>query len=228
MVSTEARLRDVMAHMHEPLGGVLCLDFANTLEPRGGPPPIEVPPEVDLRDELTSYDDLVGWAAHKGALSAEEGARLLAAAGMDPDGARLALTRAHALRDVVYRAFWAISQGESPAEEDLADIMREYADATAHGRLVDTGDGIDWRWPESGEVLARPLWPVARSAVDLLASGERHRIKVCPGPGRPPLSCAWLFLDTTRNASRRWCSMSDCGAATKIRLQTERRRAARG
>jgi predicted RNA-binding Zn ribbon-like protein len=228
VIEMDARLRDVIAQMHEPLAGVLCLDFANTLEPRGGPPPIDVPPGVDLRDELGSYDDLVGWAAHKGTLSANEGMMLIAVADSDSGGPHLVLGRAHALRDAIYRAFWSISQGESPAAEDLETIMREYADATAHGRLVDTGDGIEWQWYGGGEVLSRPLWPVARSAIDLLTNGERQRIKVCPGPGRPPLPCAWLFYDTTRNGSRRWCSMADCGAATKIRLQTDRRRATRG
>jgi predicted RNA-binding Zn ribbon-like protein len=209
------------------VGGVHCLDFANTLEPRGGPPPLTVPPGYRFRDELASYDDLVAWAVHKGTLDAAVAEALLGEADADAGGARAILSRAHALRDAIYRAFWQIAHGEAPASDDLAVIMREYADAATHARLVVSGTGIEWEWSEDGRLLARPLWTVARSAVDLLTTGERQRIKVCPGPGRPPVPCGWLFYDTSKNASRRWCSMTDCGAVTKIRLQTERRRAKR-
>ncbi len=223
-----ARLAEAVGRMHEPLAGVLCLDFANTLEPRGGPPPLESPPGVEFRDELLGYTDLVAWAVHKGTLDMVSADALLDAADNDPHGAQAALDRARALRDVVYRAFWRVAHGESPAREDLEIIMGEYADATAHASLVVSDTGIDWDWPGEWPLLARPLWPVARSAVELLSTGDRQRIKVCPGPGRPPVPCAWLFYDISKNGSRRWCSMADCGSATKARLQTERRRAKRG
>ncbi len=221
------RLEEALARMHEPFGDVHCLDFANTLEPRGGPPPLDLPPGCQLRDELSSYTDLVAWAVHKGTLSVPTAEALLDAAGTEPQAAQTALRRAHILRDAIYRAFWRVAHGESPAREDLSAIMREYADATAHASLVVSETSIDWDWPENGTALARPLWTVARSAVDLLTTGDRQRIKVCPGLGQPPVSCAWLFYDTSKNGSRRWCSMADCGAVTKARLQTARRRANR-
>jgi predicted RNA-binding Zn ribbon-like protein len=213
--------------MHEPLGGVLCLDFANTLEPRGGPPPVAVPPEVDLRDELETYDDLVGWAVHKQVIDEGTGLSLLDLADRDPAATAAVLAQAWVLRDVIYRAFWAIAQGESPATTDLKALMETYVEAAAHAELVDAGGQVVWEWPTHGASLASPCWPVALSAIDLLQHGDRSRIRVCPGPGRPPLACAWLFYDTTRNGSRRWCSMADCGSATKIRRQTARRRATR-
>jgi len=222
-----ARLQEAVARMHEPFGGVHCLDFANTLEPRGGPPPLDLPPGFRFRDELTSYADLVAWALHKGTLDTSTAEALLGAADNDPDGAQVALSRAHALRDGIYRAFWQIAHGEAPADDDLAVITREYADATAHARLVASGISVDLDWAENETTLARPLWAVARSAVELLTTGDRRRIKVCPGPGRPPVPCGWLFYDATKNGSRRWCSMADCGSATKARLQTARRRAQR-
>jgi predicted RNA-binding Zn ribbon-like protein len=227
VTNIEMRLQEAVARMHDPLGGVHCLDFANTIEPRGGPPPLALPPGYHLRDELSGYEDLVAWAVHKGTLDAAAAKTMLNAADKDPHGAHVILSRAHMLRDAIYRACWLVAQGESPARDDLSVIMREYADATAHASLVVSGTTIDWDWPERGASLARPLWPVARSAVDLLSSGDRERIKVCPGPGRPPVACAWLFYDTTKNGSRRWCSMADCGAVTKAKLQTERRRAKR-
>ena len=222
----ESRLHQAVSHMHEPLAGVLCLDFANTLEPRGGPPPIAVPPGVELRDELQDYDDLVAWSIHKHVLDAPTATALLATADRDPATAWSVLERAHLLRDTIYRAAWAIAHGGSPATVDLDALMTEYADATRHASLASSDAGLSWSWPSTPD-LARPLWPIAQSAITLLMDGDWSRIKVCPGPGRPPLPCAWLFYDTTRNGSRRWCSMADCGNATKVRLQTARRRATR-
>jgi predicted RNA-binding Zn ribbon-like protein len=227
MTITGTRLEAAMDRMHEPLGGVHCLDFANTLEPRGGPPPLNVPPGFQFRDELASYEDLVGWAVHKGTLDAAPANVLLDTADSDPHGARVTLKRAHIFRDAIYRAFWAVAHSEAPGQGDLSVIMREYADATAHASLVVSGIGIDWDWSGDRSSLARPLFAVARSTFDLLTSGDHRRIKVCPGPGRPPVPCAWLFYDISKNGSRRWCSMADCGAVTKARLQTERRRANR-
>lgn len=226
-MNTGTRLKGAVDRMHEPYGGVLCLDFANTLEPRGGPPPLDLPPDFNFRDELLSYVDLVAWAVHKDTLDAPTVESLIGDTDYDSQGAQDVLERAHALRDAIYRAFWQISEGDPPAGEDLAVIMREYADATAHAGLVVTETTTEWDWSGNDSSLARPLWPVARSAVDLLTTGDRQRIKVCPGPGRPPLACAWLFYDISKNGSRRWCNMADCGAATKARRQTARRRASR-
>jgi predicted RNA-binding Zn ribbon-like protein len=227
MTTAEIRLQAAASRMHDPWGGVHCLDFANTLEPRGGPPPLELPPDFRFRDELATYEDLVAWAVHKGTIEPATALGLLDDAEQSANEANATLERAHLLRDAIYRAFWSIAAGNSPAPGDLSTIMREYADATTHARLVDSGTAIEWQWAADEPSLAHPLWAVARSAVDLLTTGDRRRIKVCPGPGRSPLPCAWLFYDTTKNGSRRWCSMDDCGAATKAKLQTARRRAKR-
>lgn len=221
------RLDAAIGRMHEPWGGALSLDFANTLEPRGGPPPVTLPEGYVLRDELRDYDELVGWTAHKNEMPREQALGLLTAADAAPDAAAAVLTRAHALRDAIYRACWAIAHHETPAQADLDIIASEHADAAAHATLRPQDGHAVWAWHEDDVALARPLWPVAWSAVELLTSAEPRRIKVCPGPGRDPLPCAWLFYDTSKNASRRWCSMSDCGSATKARLQMQRRRARR-
>jgi len=226
-VKIESRLQAAIARMHEPWGGVHSLDFANTLEPRGGPPPLTLPPGYRVRDELSTYDDLVAWSAHKGAIETESAEVVLGEADADPAGAQAILMRAYCLRDAVYCAFWQIAQGAEPSREDISVIMREYVDAAHHATLIVSESGIDWSWLEHETSLARPLWPVAHSALNLLSTGDRQRLKVCPGPGRPPLSCGWLFYDTTKNGSRRWCSMADCGAVTKARLQTTRRRVKR-
>ncbi len=221
------RLQARIEELHDPWGGVLCLDFANTVEPRGGPPPVEVPAGFVVRDELQTYGDLVAWAAHLNALPIETGEALLATAESRPQEATAVLERAHVLRDAVYRIFWSVAHSERPAATDLAVLAREYADGAAAADLAATEAGVTWAWPEDAAHLARPLWPVAWSATELLTEGDPARIKVCPGVSGQPLACAWLFFDATKNRGRRWCSMVDCGGATKTQRQTARRRATR-
>jgi predicted RNA-binding Zn ribbon-like protein len=217
-----------MQRMHEPWGGVLCLDFANTLEPRGGPPPVAVPAGFTFRDELLSYDDLVAWAVHVQAVSVDAGEALLAAADASPGRAQDVLRRALTLRDVVYRVFWAIAHRQLPAADDLATLAQEHAVGASAATLVAEEAGVGWCWPEDGENLARPLWHIAWSATDLATNRDLTRVKVCPGTPRQLVACAWLFYDATKSRTRRWCSMRDCGGAAKAQRQTTRRRAARG
>lgn len=82
---------------------------------------------------------------------------------------------------------------------------------------------MSWTWREDDEALERVLWPVARSAVELAVSGRLDRVKQCPVPDG---GCGWLFLDTTKNGIRRWCSMQGCGGRAKARRQYARRQAA--
>ncbi|MDQ3693194.1 MAG: ABATE domain-containing protein [Chloroflexota bacterium] len=222
------RLQEAISRIHEPWGGALCLDFANSIEPRGGPPPFAPPPGSVVRDELTSFLGLVAWTVRHDQLSPAAGAALLHAADADPAEARRVLTRGLALREAIYRAFAAVARGEPVLETDLALLHREHAGAVANAVLRETGEGFAWIWPDDGACLARPLWPVARSATDLLVTGERERIRRCPGVSNEAIACGWLFYDGTKNKSRRWCSMSECGAVTKTRRQTVRRRVARG
>jgi predicted RNA-binding Zn ribbon-like protein len=83
-------------------------------------------------------------------------------------------------------------------------------------------NALTWSWPQLE--LQSMLWPIALSALELTTSGEVTALKQCPGhDGR----CGWLFLDRTKNLSRRWCTMQICGNAEKTRKQTTRRRETR-
>jgi predicted RNA-binding Zn ribbon-like protein len=65
---------------------------------------------------------------------------------------------------------------------------------------------------------------LADAIVDLLRNADVSRLRLCPLADG---GCGWLFLDRSRNGSRRWCSMDDCGTHAKSRRLTERRRAKR-
>jgi predicted RNA-binding Zn ribbon-like protein len=187
------------------VGGKLCLDFANTFEPRLG----------DYRsDYLASYADLVRWARHAGSLSEEEVQRLLLEAEDEPSEAMAAFERAVALRETVYRVFLAVAREEEPESSDLDALSAAHLGALAHCHIMRTADGFGWARVASEDNLESPLWPVVFSATGLLTSRDLERVKECPPEEG---GCGWLFYDMSKNRSRRWCDMAGCGSRVKMR-----------
>jgi predicted RNA-binding Zn ribbon-like protein len=199
--------------MRKLYGGRLCLDFANTLEPRAAEP---------AHDWLEGYADLVRWARHAGALDDATAERLLASVATRPAEAEASFAAAIELREAIYRVFAAIAEDAAPAATDLDRLQQAYAEAMRHARLLPAADPGRLAWAFDGDdALDRAWWPMARSAVELATAGPLERIKRC----RP--GCGFLFYDGSKNRIRRWCSMEECGGQTKARRQTARRRAAR-
>ncbi|HET7461621.1 MAG TPA: ABATE domain-containing protein [Longimicrobium sp.] len=192
----------------ELAGGHLALDFANTAGVHGERPESEW---------LTGYQDLVWWGVRAGAVDEADAPALLAIAAGDPGAAAAVFARALSLRETVYRVFSPICHGACAGERDLALLNDELQLALPHLRIAREGDGYAWAW--EGEGLDRVLWPVARAAADLLTSGDLVRIGECEGD-----RCEWLYIDTSRNRSRRWCVMSDCGNRAKARRHYHRTR----
>jgi len=195
------------------LGGRLSLDFVNTADWHASDHPVEF---------LTSYSDLVAWSQHVGILTDHQAQRLLKKAARRPGDASTVLERAIALREAIYRIFSAISRGRPPQAADLATFNVELSEALAQSRIVSTAEGFTWDWADAEEALDWMLWPVAHDAAGLLTSEELDRVGQCADD-----RCGWLFLDTSRNRSRRWCSMEDCGNRAKARRHYKRKRAVR-
>jgi predicted RNA-binding Zn ribbon-like protein len=191
-------------------GGDLALDFANTL---GG---LREGPWDD--EWLHSYDDLTGWANHAGAVDAANATALRRRAAERPRAAAAAFRRAIALREHLYAVMAAIAAGDDPPPGELVALRAAHRDALASADLVRRGDRLDWAF--AGDDLDRPLRTVATAAVDLLRSERLGRLKQCR-------NCRWVFLDTSKNASRRWCSMAHCGTGAKVAATRRRRQAAR-
>jgi predicted RNA-binding Zn ribbon-like protein len=199
-------------------GGHLALDFVNTV---GGLR--DDPPSPD--DELfVTYADLANWCARLGVISEREAESLRAAAGRDERAARRALRRALKLRELVYAIFRALADGDRPTPELLDRLRDEERSALADAHLspAKRGGGGDsamhWTWPPPAK-LTDPLRPIVHAAVDLLTEGPLDRVKTCG-------NCRWLFLDQSRNHSRRWCSMDECGLQMKHARFVEKRRRA--
>jgi predicted RNA-binding Zn ribbon-like protein len=196
--------------MRKLYGGKLCLDFANTVEPRAAEP---------QHDYLHSYSDLVHWTRHASVLDDARAGRLLRKAAARPAEAEASFAKAITLREATYRVFAAIARDADPEADDLDVLTRAYGEALGHAHLRPVSDQLAWTWED--DALDRAWWPLARDAVELAGEGPLERVKQCP-PG-----CAFLFFDATKNRIRRWCSMDECGGQEKAKRQTARRRSAR-
>ncbi|MEJ2736960.1 MAG: ABATE domain-containing protein [Anaerolineae bacterium] len=192
------------------LGGRPSLDFANTADWQASEQPVEF---------LTSYAELVAWSQHAGILTPPQGGQLLQSAALDPLYAAAILERAIALREAIYRIFSAISHGHLPQAPDLAVYNAELSRMLTRVQIALEGEEFSWVWGGAGDALDRMLWPVVHDAADLLTSPDLDRVGQCTDD-----RCGWLFLDMSRNRSRRWCSMEDCGNRAKARQHYQRSR----
>lgn len=195
------------------VGGRLCLDFANTIDARGGAHP---------RECLNSVADLLRWSHHAGLLKEEVAQHLIKEAKERPTEATMGYERALALREAIYHIFSANARGVWPVADDLAHLSTTYAAALMYARIVPTQEGFAWALGDEENWYDHLLWLVAKSAVELLTSPDLQRVKECPGNK----GCGWLFLDTSKNGSRHWCSMEGCGSRAKRRRQYGRQRRA--
>jgi predicted RNA-binding Zn ribbon-like protein len=192
------------AEIHHLIGGELCLDFANTLYGHTDA----------IHEYLFDYRDLVLWNRHVGVLSAQRAGILLSKGEQAPAESEAVFHQAIQVRETIYRIFACLAHDESPNDDDLVHLHRVWLDNQSHTRLERTRAGFELGW-ENGDAIDSMLWPITRSAVELLISDELKRVKQC---GR----CDWLFLDRSRNRSRRWCSMDACGNRIKMARRYER------
>jgi predicted RNA-binding Zn ribbon-like protein len=193
----------IQAQIFDLTGGLLCLDFANTVDDRT---------EVHPQELLNSYNDLVSWSEQAHVLTEQEAQQLLEKAARRPSEASRVLKRAVAIREAMFRIFKAVAEDASPEDEDLVSLSAAVADAQNHAQIVLKANGFIWDWAGIAGDLDRMLWPVVRSAADFLTSDELDTVRVCASD-----SCDWLFLDTSKNHSRRWCNMKSCGNREKAR-----------
>lgn len=200
--------------LFEITGGALCLDLANTVDNR---------PTSEPRELLNDYFDLISWAAQAGAVSSDQAARLRAAAQRHPGEARRALERARVLREALFSIFARAAEKRPLTEGDLTELSRAVKDALSQLRLATSGRRVEWQWaPGQATALDSVLWRAARSGAALLTSPDLERVRRCAGKG-----CAWLFIDRSRNRTRRWCDMTVCGNRAKAKRFRQKARRTR-
>jgi len=187
--------------MHPLRGGTLTLDFANTIDVH-----------ADDRDSLSpGYANVLAWYQHAGLLDSREATSLLRTARRNPRDAAAVRRRIVALRDAIRAIVLALHQGMSPTAADLTLLDQERLEADRHGRHAVSGDRLIWTFDESKD-LDRIIWPLAREAVRFLSDSNMSRVRQCASD-----TCERLFLDTSKNGSRRFCTPATCGNATRVR-----------
>jgi predicted RNA-binding Zn ribbon-like protein len=191
-------------------GGLLCLDFANTVEDRT---------EIQPYELLISFTALVSWSQQAQVLTEQEAQQLSEKAEQRPSEATRVLKRAVEVREAIFRIFKAIAEDASPEDEDLVTLSVMVAEAQKHAQIVPDANGFRWDWACQPGDLDCMLWPVVQSAADFLTSDELDTLRVCASD-----SCDWLFIDTSKNHSRRWCNMKSCGNREKARRFYTRRK----
>ncbi len=186
----------------ELIAGNVCLDFINTLDNRPGGHPKEL---------LPSYIDLVHFAQDSGILTPREAKNLVEHARAKPEQAQSAVQKAVELREAMYEVFMAIVERGTVPAPPLALLNGYIKEAAAHAVLQPVDRRFAWRFDDLSS-LASPRWRIARAAAELLASDQLSLIRTCSSE-----TCQWLFIDTSKNHHRRWCSMKVCGNRAKVR-----------
>ena len=186
----------------ELIGGPLCLDFINTLDDRFSDEPKEL---------LASYVDLARFGEDTGILDLAQVDRLFERSQRAPEAAQRALSSAIDLREAMHAVFWALVQ-KKPVPQAALTTLNEFVQAAAQrSRLVPVNGSFEWRFDAVPDDFETPLWPIARSAADLLASDQLTFVRACASK-----TCLWLFLDSSKNHRRRWCDMTKCGNRAKF------------
>ena len=189
--------------------GDLCLDFANTSNWHASEHPEE---------SLHNYSDLLSWGEAAGILSAESADRLWQKALEQPEQAQRAYQAAIQTREAIYRIFSNRYAGSPVSEEDLAKLNVLVHEAISHRQLVPNDDAFKWEWKPDGREPNLIAWEVAFAAAELLTSEKVVWVREC----EDDRGCGFLFIDSSKNHSRRWCSMESCGNRAKARRHYSR------
>lgn len=179
--------------------GNVVLDFVNTLDDRfssDGP-----------KELLTSYHDVLRFAQQTKMLSAKQAQQLLCAAKTEE-----AWQSVIHLRETLAQIFYGIVTHQSPALRDLLRLSEHCKEAGQHRRLCSINSSFAWQWTDLHRDPQAPIWIIAQDASDLLTSELITFVRSCSAE-----SCRWLFLDTSKNHTRRWCDMKTCGNRMKAR-----------
>ncbi|MCL4550450.1 MAG: CGNR zinc finger domain-containing protein [Bacteroidetes bacterium] len=201
------------------VAGPLCLEFTNTVDAR-----LEQKVKNSVvftigRDKLNGYLDLVDWAKEIEILDETVANRLIRFAKQNEKESKQNFDRAITLRESLFRIFKHIIEGWEPPEADVELLNRESAEARSRQKLIYESNKFVWKLDTEADELGSIIWSVVLSGNELLLSEQITRVRQCPGE-----NCGWLFLDVSKNKSRQWCDMKDCGNLAKVRSYRERQK----
>ncbi len=195
----------------ELIAGNPALDLVNTLDWRfrDEPPPEEL---------LKKYGDLVHFAQQSGFMSDAAARRLIRNVGGSK--AEQVVDAVRNLREAAALVFYAALEGDDPPATSIKLLERYFREARDSQHLFWDGDKLAWELAQSPALAELPLWMLSLSIAELLTSDEMHKLRACRND-----ECQWLFLDTSKNHTRRWCDMKICGNRMKARRFKAQQRA---
>jgi predicted RNA-binding Zn ribbon-like protein len=196
-----------MRRMQPESAGKLCLAFADTAR------------AADKYEELHGIGDLLQWATKAAVLSSADSSRLLKLYGRNGRQAAADLARAVKVRDLLRSIFTRVANGHPLRDREIAELNSALAQTPALLRVRAHAGTVGTEWDSAAEGLPKLLFPVLADAANLLASDRRERIRECASA-----ECTMLFVDESRNSSRRWCDMNSCGNRMKARRHYARTR----
>ena len=195
--------------MYDFDAGELSLDFANTKDWHGSQNPVE---------NLNSFPELIVWGERAGLVLPELVTRLNQMAEVQPDKTTHMYHFAIQLREAIYRIFSRYVAGQPILEADLSLLNDVTCQAMSHLQLASTGKTCRWQLPNGMVDANLILWSVARAAAELMTSDKVAHVRMC----EDDRGCGYLFIDQTKNHSRRWCSMESCGNRAKAKRHYNR------
>jgi len=200
-------------------GGHPVLDFVNTLDHRfRDEPPVELLPD---------YKALLSFARQSELLDAGQ-VRVLRTS-VKSQAAAKALNAARELREALATVLYGNLEHRPPPASAIRTLERQFLAAEQHRELRwqeaatgDRGPEMTWQWAGAQKEAEFPVWILAGLARQLMLSDAMQRVSACEAD-----PCRWLFLDTSKNHTRRWCNMKICGNRMKARRFQARHAAGR-
>jgi predicted RNA-binding Zn ribbon-like protein len=190
------------------IGGELAFDFTNTSSGRGWP---------THQEHLRSAQNVVDWAQHAKLLGPADFEWLQAAVSANPRLGERMLQRALELRENIFAIAFEIAAGRPAPKPHVDKLTQTHAACLACAKLTLIEGRYFWSWTPRESAIEAVLGPIALSALTTLTQADLSRVKQCQGD-----KCGWLFFDTTKNKSRRWCEMEVCGNRAKQRRHSAR------
>ena len=183
--------------------GNLCIDFVNTVDWRNS--------KTRKKEMLRDFSALILWSKKIGILEDKAAQIIFKNALKQPNKAKQVYEKAIELRELLFRLFSSMETTGQASSHDLSIFNKFLADSMGKSCCLTPSDnGFVWSFCSGTDSMDLFLDPIIKSAADLLVSSELKRVKQCADD-----ACGWLFMDKSRNNSRRWCSMKDCGNRAK-------------
>ena len=180
-------------------GGLLCLDFVNTVPDRF---------DGSNRDTLGNFNDLIYWAKKAEIIDKTAFAALERAAQTNDRKAKDFFSESISIRSLIHAIFKPVSLKQKVKSTDIDALNKLTSKYFQFLEVAHQKDKFEEKWNFPSDNFHTVTAPIVKSAYELLLSGKLSKVKECP-------NCGWLFLDTTKNGKRKWCSMKDCGSSVK-------------